>query len=621
MDDEKIIQLYLERKEEALKLTSQKYGVYCDSVARQFLQDEKYLQECVNDVLLAAWLSIPSKRPASLQQYLGELTKKIAKSYAASPRRKKRKHSLRREKQKHRPKSFIGICVYFCIQKMRGCLKYIPALLCIGMTLFAVYGIVGHVNLDRDRTDFFLSASADRDGLDQGLQDGIAADFDSDQEDGQDDAGFGADMIDPVMPARFDAYEGPALTMTATGDTQNVKTTRKLQTEVTAQYYRGAAQPLLHVLDCYQIKNTSNEDKALQLVYPFATTLNLSYGMEEGVLTVQGQKEQEIEYGIGDGISAFFGGKPYEGATLAEYTSLSNTRTEYQENALQKAMDWNREVCVYFLTDIQVEEGSGGVVGVSVTGEAADVLTYGFDYAAPSGEEEDRTANYCFFAPTEYARPMLIVTGQQEGEPKLGYYSNLDCEDEVEGIRCTLQKRKMSYADALHLCSQETARKTKLDYDNQKYTGKLPEYFDEAVVYQALTVISTEDDFYDTLVQRYQKVDLEEIFETMLEETRLVYAMATVTIPAKKTLKVTAQVQKRQADGNYALAGEEENENTVYQYDFASAEDSRLNIKKTVFQMPEPEMWKATAKNPGLEKRGSGLFSSFKHGVFSIFLS
>lgn len=618
MEDEKIIRLYWERNEEALKLTNQKYGAYCYSVALQILQDEKCSQECVNDVLLAAWMSIPPKHPVYLQKYLEEITRKIAKDYARRQGRKKQRRCYR-EKASHLANKYARE------YKIGRCFKYIPVLLCLSLTLFAAYNIVDRANLNRDRTDFFLSASAGRDEQGQDLQQDTAADLDSGQGAGTDHvpegAASGQERPEPVMPDRFDAYEGPAFAMTATGDTQNVKTTRNLQGKVTAQYHNGIARPLLHVWDRYQIKNTSGEDKTLQLVYPFVTTMNLSYGLDGSILKVHGDKPQEIEYGIGDGVSAFFGGKPDEGATLAEYTKLSGSQTEYQENALQKTVDWNRQVSVYFIMDIQAEEGSAGVVGITVTGKDADVLTYGFDYAAPPGAEEDETTNYCFFAPTEYARPMLIVTGQQKGEPELGYYSNLDCEDEVDGIQCTMQKRQMSYADALHLCSQETARKMKLDYDNRQYTGKLPEYFNEDAVYQALTVVSTEEDFYDTLVQRYQKTDLEEIFDTMLKETRLVYAMVTVTIPAQKTIKVTAQAQKRQMPGNYTLAENDETENTVYQYDFASAKDSRLNVNKTMLRLSEPEIWKVTADNPGLKKSDGVLSASYKKGTYSFSLS
>lgn len=624
MEDEKIIQLYWERKEEALKLTNQKYGAYCYSIARQILQDEKYSQECVNDVLLAAWLSIPPKRPACLKEYLGELTTKFAKDFEYRCCQKKQKN--RRAKRKKSKKRYLDMWIGPHIHKINRCFKYIPVAACICIVFLAAFYIVDYMNrnLNRNRTDFFLSSSGRSNEEGQDLQGATVTDFEygtgTKGDDALEPADQNEDKPDPVMPVRFDAYEGPTLAMTATGDTQNVKTTRRLQSKVTAQYYHGLAQPLLHVYDRYQIKNTSGEDKTLQIVYPFVTTMNLSYGLDDSILKVQGEEGQKIEYGIGDGISAFLGAKPKEGTMLENYTKLLDPRSEYQESALQKAVDWNREVSVYYFTDVQIDEGSGGVIGITVTGRDADVLTYGFDYAATSGEE-DSMANYCFFAPTEYARPMLIVTGQQVGEPKLGYYTNLDCEDEVEGIRCTMQKRQMPYADALHLCSQEAARKMKFAYDNHQYIGKLPEYFNEDTVYQALTVISTEDDFYDTLVQRYEIIELEEILKTMFQETRIVYAMVTVTIPAKKTMKAVAKVQKRQTYGNFTLAEEDIEQNATFQYDFVSAEDSRLNVRKTIFQLDEPKIWKVKEDDMGLKQNGSRLSASLQNGDHSFALS
>ena len=625
MEDEKIIQLYWERKEEALKLTNEKYGAYCYSIAQQILQDEKYSQECVNDALLAAWLSIPPKRPASLQKYLGEITTKIAKEFAVGRCQKKQKQ--RSKKQQKPGKTYRKTRVGMCIYKINRCFKYVPVAACICIVFFAALYIVNHMNLNlnRSQTDFFLSASESSDKSELSLQGETVSDFEYGVETNGDDAlehtDQNEDKPDPVMPVRFDSYEGPALAMTATGDTQNVKTSRKLQAKVTSQYYNGIAQPLLHIYDRYQIQNTSREDKTLQLVYPFVTTMNLSYGLDDSILKVQGEEKQKIEYGIGDGISTSLGGKPNEGTTLEEYIKLLDIHSEYQENALRKAVDWNQEVSVYFFTDIQIDDGSGGVIGVTVTGQDADVLTYGFDYAASSGIEDDDMANYCFFAPTEYARPMLIVTGQQTAEPKLGYYTNLDCEDEVEGIQCTMQKRQMLYADALHLCSREAARKMIYAYDNQQYTGRLPKYFNEDAVYQALTVISAEDEFYDTLVQRYETIELEEILKIMFYETRIVYAMVTVTIPAEKTVRVTAQVQKRQIYGNFTLAEDDESQKTSYQYDFVSAQNSRLNVKKTNFRLDEPEIWKVMVDDMGLKQNGSRLSASFQKGNYSFIIS
>ena len=615
MEDEIIIQLYVERKEEALKRTNQKYGAYCYKIAFGILKEEAAAGRCVNDAFVAAWLSIPQKRPACLREYLGELTRKIALDYADKHKKRKKiqKPTRKMQAQEKREKQICGR-KQRGLKKLKAGLKYIPVAACISIVLFVSLYIVKYSNLNRSRTDFFLSASAGN-GKERETGEG-AVDLEMGQtaaEDGAFDDKYNVDNKAPALPMRLDDYEGPALVMTATGDVQHVKTTRRLQCKVESQESNGMTQPLLHIWDRYQIKNDSNEDKTLQLVYPFVTALNQSYGLDGDILKAQGGEEKKIEYGVGDGASAFLGGKPDGSVTLLDYERLCDPGSEYQENALQKAVDWNKAVDVYFFSDIQVKEGGGGVVGVTVAKEGADVLTFGFDYA--------NAENYCFFAPTEYARPMLIITGAGKVEPKVGYYTNLDCEEEAPGIQCAVQKRSMRYADALRLCCLEATRKMEFAYNNGEYVGKLPEYFGEDAVFQALTAVSQEDEFYDALVKRYGFTQLEEIFEMMFEETRIVYAMVTVTIPAKKTVKVTARTQKRQANGNFKLPWDDEGQKTDFQYDFASTADSRLHVKKTFLQLDAGKMWKVTAEDMGLQKRGGLLTASFGKGAHSFILS
>ena len=78
MHDEQIIRLYEERNELAIPATSQKYGNYCTSIAKNILGGPEDAEECVNDVYFSAWNSIPPHRPAVLSAYLGKLTRNLA---------------------------------------------------------------------------------------------------------------------------------------------------------------------------------------------------------------------------------------------------------------------------------------------------------------------------------------------------------------------------------------------------------------------------------------------------------------------------------------------------------------------------------------------------------------
>ena len=90
MDDREIIELYWARSENAISATAEKYGAYCASIAFGILNDREIAQECVNDVYLQAWNSIPPQRPSLLNAYLGKITRNLALN------RLKREHAQKR---------------------------------------------------------------------------------------------------------------------------------------------------------------------------------------------------------------------------------------------------------------------------------------------------------------------------------------------------------------------------------------------------------------------------------------------------------------------------------------------------------------------------------------------
>lgn len=78
MKDEKIIELFFARDEEALRQIEEKYGDLCNYIASNFLALREDREECVNDVMLALWNSIPPEKPQNLPGYISEVTRRQA---------------------------------------------------------------------------------------------------------------------------------------------------------------------------------------------------------------------------------------------------------------------------------------------------------------------------------------------------------------------------------------------------------------------------------------------------------------------------------------------------------------------------------------------------------------
>lgn len=547
--------------------------------------------------------------------------------------------------------------------RLNSCFKYLPVAACLCLVLAGTGYVVNHFIYSGQHTGMQISGSLDdqNDGdgateegiitMDQGADTGDNADMKQGTTEGSTDMADleyadgaeehtsdadtaesapkrTADMQKPMLPVRYDAYEGPVFPLTATGDTQKLKVSRRLKSSVVTQKKGDKIQPLLQVTDTYQIKNTSKQDKTLQLVYPFVTTLNRAFVMDGSILQVAAQEQAAVTYGIGESIRAYQNADPSEPTALEDYQQIFAEGTDYQEQALSKEADWERNVYVYTFSDIQVQEGAdaanaSGVIGVTVNGTQADVLTYGFDH---SFTKEEGVRNYCFFIPQEEKKLLLLVTGEMEGEPELGYYANLDCEEKIAGISCQMEQQEMPFGDALRLCSKDAAKKLRDDYRQGLYDAELPEYMDEDAAFRVLTMISEEDDFYSVLMQRYENAELTEVFERMFGETRVVYAMATVTIPAKKAVRAVVQTQKRQNAGNFMLAPENDHSGNyrtenheskthagvydlgepdgrdTYVYDFLSGTQSRFPIQKTDFRLALSLEWQLAEGNPGLKQ-------------------
>ncbi len=78
MEDSRIIELFFQRNEQAIRETAAKYGPYCMQISRNILNDPHDCEENVNDTYLQTWNSIPPQRPDTLKAYLAKITRNLA---------------------------------------------------------------------------------------------------------------------------------------------------------------------------------------------------------------------------------------------------------------------------------------------------------------------------------------------------------------------------------------------------------------------------------------------------------------------------------------------------------------------------------------------------------------
>ncbi len=78
LPDDRIVDMYWERDERAIKETDQKYGRYLYAISYNILQDHLDSEECINDTYLTTWNKIPPTRPNVLQRFLSKITRDIS---------------------------------------------------------------------------------------------------------------------------------------------------------------------------------------------------------------------------------------------------------------------------------------------------------------------------------------------------------------------------------------------------------------------------------------------------------------------------------------------------------------------------------------------------------------
>ena len=78
MEDARIIELYWQRDESAIRETDARYGRFLQTIAYNILADQEDSWECVNDTYLRTWETIPPQRPSAFSAFLAKITRRLS---------------------------------------------------------------------------------------------------------------------------------------------------------------------------------------------------------------------------------------------------------------------------------------------------------------------------------------------------------------------------------------------------------------------------------------------------------------------------------------------------------------------------------------------------------------
>ncbi len=78
MEDNRIIELFFARSEQAIDELDRKYGKLCRQLSYNILKDQRDAEECVNDAYLGVWNAIPPARPDPLRAYVCKVVRNLS---------------------------------------------------------------------------------------------------------------------------------------------------------------------------------------------------------------------------------------------------------------------------------------------------------------------------------------------------------------------------------------------------------------------------------------------------------------------------------------------------------------------------------------------------------------
>ncbi len=78
IDDEKIVDLFFMRSEQAIWELDSKYGTFCRRLSYNIVNNRQDAEECVNDAYLGAWNAIPPEKPDPLLTYLCRIVRNVS---------------------------------------------------------------------------------------------------------------------------------------------------------------------------------------------------------------------------------------------------------------------------------------------------------------------------------------------------------------------------------------------------------------------------------------------------------------------------------------------------------------------------------------------------------------
>lgn len=357
----------------------------------------------------------------------------------------------------------------------------------------------------------------------------------------------------------FMSYAGPVFPLTTAEDAAGLTASRKTTWDFSPGTYEDGAprQWGARVTDAYTLTNSTDEDVTITALYPFAGSFSALAEIQPELSADGAAIDAALCAGAyAGGFQGVYGDDGMDSSTWnlkmpdswKDYQALLEDG-RYLSSAREDMPAPDIPVTVYEFSDFKAPaeeyDAATQAIAFTIAPEATTILSYGFN--GMSWDEETGWRQYDYFVPDGMRREsdtkMLIVLGDDIRDYSLQGYANGACEEEIEGVSCTVARREVTLGQALDQLVEAYAEQ----YDQNRAPGQ-PSVFDETPLHLFQTAVAEMMVQYgllsDAPADRYGDGRLDDLLSEALSVHRVLYGSFEITVPANSSVSVTATLWK-----------------------------------------------------------------------------
>lgn len=427
-------------------------------------------------------------------------------------------------------------------------------------------------------------------------------------------SGSGSDRVTADGASLFLSYSGPVLPLTLAGENDAITAERNITLDfdpygITDEEHLDCCRNLL-VTDEYLLTNFSDTDQTVTVRYPYVSSFRDRWERDPD-LTVDGVVAKAT-VAAGNYVGGYYTIDPNmpdregerwnikEPQSWEDYQFLADDA--YQYAAFAEPSSTDLPVTTYAFTDLTAPENvSAATLGLKTSYDESKttVLTYNFN--GQQWDEDTQQVIYDFFVNNAWRKAnkpltLLIVVGEDLPGFTIQGYEDGGCDKEIDGVSATVTRTETTLEQLMLDIARDHLEK--LDYyDGHDHPTPTE---DEIILFAKTlqTMLLQDGDLSDDPAERYMGAYMDDMIGDTHSRGRIFYLSADITIPAGRTVNVTASLTQPHS---YNFFGSGYGNENVDGYDLVTTLGSNLIFTSQKATLENAQLVEIVNQNYGFD--------------------